>query len=376
MKIKQLDLVNYRNYEKLVFSPGEGINILLGENAQGKTNALEAVYYAAISHSHRTSFDEELIKQGEEKAFLRLFYDRLGAGSQIDIRFSRSAPRQIFINQQKIKVRELIGRINAVLFSPEDLFLIKGAPQGRRRFLNAEISQASPSYFHELSVYVRLISQRNSLLKKIREKKASSELLEPWDGQLAALAARITAKRLAAVKKLNHIAGEMQNRLSGQREKLEIIYEIHGAPPDLLAEELVSWYNIRLKERRELDILRGSTSVGPQRDDLIFLINGENLRSYGSQGQQRTGILALKLAELEFLHSETGEYPVLLLDDVMSELDSGRRLELLAFLQRESIQTFITATEPAYFPEEFRRRAFYVKNGHIEGPESGGGELN
>lgn len=366
MKIKSMRLVNYRNYGELRLDFKSGINILLGENAQGKTNALEAVYYAAISHSHRTNKDDELIKKDEDESSLRILYERLGIDSEIDIRFFRNGPRQIFLSGEKAKVRELIGKINVVLFSPEDLFLIKGAPQGRRRFLDAEISQASGVYFRDLTNYIRILNQRNALLKRIRERKADKSMLEMWDEQFCTAAARVTKKRREAVEKLSLIAGKMQRLISGDKETLSIKMQIHDAPEDLLSDELILWYNKRLKERYELDMIKGATGIGPQRDDLLFFINGENLRSFGSQGQQRTGILALKLAEIEFLYSETGEYPVLLLDDVMSELDEGRRGELLSFVGQKNIQTIVTATEKAYFPSEFVRDAFKVENGRIE----------
>lgn len=352
MHINSLKLTSYRNYESLSLPMSEGINIFLGENAQGKTNVLEAVYYTALTHSHRTKNDDDLISHDASECSIILNLERLSVENEINVKLFRQKPRQIFLSGQKVKAKDLIGTLNVVLFSPEDLFLIKGSPQGRRRFLDAEISQANPRYFNDLMIYNRLLNQRNSLLKKIHEQKASRDMLSEWDFQLADTAARIVKKRLESVEKLNEIAKKMQHRLSGEKETLQVSYQIHGTN-SLLAEELVSWYNKRLKESVELDIIRGYTSVGPQRDDLMFHVNGDDLKSFGSQGQQRTGILALKLAELEFLHIETGEYPVLLLDDVMSELDSGRRNELLEFVMNERIQTLITATDKAYFTDDY-----------------------
>ena len=366
MIINNIRLSNFRNYEQLSLELSPGINIFLGENAQGKTNILESVYYSALSHSHRTNTDEDLIKKSTDKAVVELTFERLGIENKIMINLSRDKKRQIFYDDQPIKVREMIGRLNVVLFSPEDLFLIKGAPQGRRRFLDAEISQANPRYFNDLTVYIRLLNQRNSLLKKIRETGSGRDTLYVWDEQLSKLAAEVVKKRLSSLQELNKIAAEMQNKLSSEQENLEIYYEIKGRECNEAVEENLNlWYNKRLKESVNNDIFRGSTSIGPQRDDLIFSVNGNDLKSFGSQGQQRTGILALKLSELEFLHQETGEYPVLLLDDVMSELDSNRRCQLLEFIKKENIQTLITATEPAYFPTEFLENAYIVKEGHI-----------
>ena len=220
-----------------------------------------------------------------------------------------------------------------------------------------EISQANPSYYHELIKYNHLLQQRNSLLKKIREKKADSKMLELWDFQLAESAVKITKKRISSVEKFNMLANLMQRRISGNIETLKIEYVIKGREKESnlkrdnnqIEEDLKIWYNKMLGQFREDDIWRGSTSIGPHRDDIVVYVNGINLKSFGSQGQQRTGVLALKLSELEFIRSEAGEYPILLLDDVMSELDKDRRCQLLSFIQRENIQTLITATDEAYF---------------------------
>lgn len=365
MRVAAVDLVNYRNYGSLTLKLSPDINIFLGRNAQGKTNILEAVYYAALGRSHRTTVDAELIRWNTENGRLRLDFSRLDVENKLEFHFSREKRRQILYNGKSIRTKDLVGAINVVLFSPEDLFLIKGSPAGRRRFLDVEISQASPAYYHDLSIYTRLITQRNTLLKRIREHRAQASMLEFWDLQLAEAAAKVVTKRLAAVEKLNMLANLMQRRLSSNEENLSLVYELHGCTDKTMTDKLVSWYNKRLKESVEIDILRGSTGVGPHRDDLLFMVNDINLRSFGSQGQQRTGVLALKLAELEFLRSETGEYPVLLLDDVMSELDQGRRQALLSFIRREHIQTLITATDAAYFPAGSLGTCYRVEAGHI-----------
>ena len=365
MEVRGIELVNYRNYAVQSLAAAPDINVFLGPNAQGKTNILEAVYYAALGRSHRTNADSELIRWEEESARVRLDFVRLGVENTLEFRFHRGRRRQILYNGQSIPTRELIGAVNVVLFSPEDLFLVKGAPQGRRRFLDMEISQADPNYFHDLAIYTRLISQRNTLLKSLRERPQERSSLEPWDVQVAEYAARVVQKRRAAVEKFNRLAGEMQRRLSREAETLSVRYEVHGLPEETVTEGLVSWYNQRLKETAMLDIRRGATGIGPHRDDLALLVNGIDLRSFGSQGQQRTGALALKLAELSFLREETGEYPILLLDDVMSELDRGRRQELLEFIRQQRIQTFITATEEAYFPAERFGSWFRVEAGHV-----------
>lgn len=365
MKVKTLTLKDYRNYDNLLLEFSPSINIFLGANAQGKTNIIEALYYGAMGRSHRTNTDGDLIRWNAAEAYVKIEYDRLEVLNQLQFQFSREKRRKIAANGQVIRLKELIGMINAVLFSPEDLFLIKGAPSGRRHFLDAEISQASPAYYHELAKYTRIVTQRNTLLKKIRERKAKPELLDSWDPQLAISAARLVEKRQSAVKKLSMLANLMHRRISKNEESLTVYYEVSGL--EHVTEDLLSWYNDTLREFRQNDILRGSTSVGPHRDDLILEVNGINLRTFGSQGQQRTGVLALKLAELEFIKSEQGEYPILLLDDVMSELDAKRREQLLLFIKQERIQTIITATDEAYFPATRIGRYYRVESGRVMG---------
>lgn len=364
MFVRSILLRNYRNYSELSLALDPNINVFLGANAQGKTNIIEAVYYASLGRSHRTHTDTDLIRWQQPGAVVQIDFERMGVANHLEIQFSRETRRRILMNEHPIRPKELIGSINTVLFSPEDLFLIKGAPAGRRRFLDGEISQASPAYYHELQQYTRIVTQRNTLLKRIREHKAAPDMLDLWDPQLVSSAVKITLKRQEAVRKLNMLANLMQRRISDNQENLSIKYEIHGMEDDM-TKDLVSWYNKELNSHREIDILRGTTSRGPHHDDIILAINGINLRSFGSQGQQRTGVLSLKLSELEFLRSETGEYPILLLDDVMSELDVTRRRQLMDFISRERIQTMITATDAAYFPQDRIGTCFWVKAGQV-----------
>lgn len=349
MKVKTLSLINYRNYEDLKIDFINNINIFIGQNAQGKTNIVEAIYYAAMGKSHRSNNDQELIKWQKNNAMIKLDFTRLEIENNLNFQFKLAQNKEIIYNSHNIKPKDLIGLLNVVLFSPEDLSLIKGAPAGRRRFLDTEISQANPAYYKQLLQYNRIILQRNNLLKKIKERKAVKDLLDSWDEQLVILAEKITKKRIESVKKLNMLANLMHRKISTNKENLEISYDINGWDNDENL-KLLDFYYKKISENRELDIIRGSTSIGPQRDDIILKVNNVNLRTFGSQGQQRTGVLALKLAELEFIKSETGEYPILLLDDVMSELDFNRREQLLSFI-KDKIQTFITATDRNYFPE-------------------------
>ena len=368
MKLNHLKLVGYRNYKELDLDLSDGTNIFIGMNAQGKTNILESVYYASMGSSFRTNNDNDMIMWKSHGSSITLTFQRHGVDNRLEFIFEREKRRKIIHNGSSIRLKELIGIFNVVMFSPEDLNLIKGAPAERRRFLDGEISQASPSYYGDIIKYNRLLQQRNYLLKNIRERKAEASMLDMWDGQLVECGIRIIKKRLEAVKKFNMLANLMQRRISTNEENLSIVYSLKGFTdaPSAIEEKINMWYNEALYKIREEDIYRGATSIGPHRDDINIYVNGIDLKSYGSQGQQRTGVLSMKLSELEFIRSEQGEYPVLLLDDVMSELDVKRRSQLLDFIKKEKIQTIITATDKAYFSDDSSGVFYSVENGSVK----------
>ena len=366
MQVLNIRLNDFRNYKELTLSPKNIINVFLGNNAQGKTNLLEAIHFASLGRSQRAQKEADLIRWEHDQAIIYLAFNKLGVEQNIAFELSRNKPRRIILNDHPIKIKQLIGRFNTVLFAPEDLFLIKGSPINRRKFLDAEISQASPVYFADLLTYNKILTQRNSLLKLIKDGQAKPDNLPLWNEQLTKMAVKLISKRLDAVAKLNRLANDLQKKISSDQEELFITYEIHGAEDiNFLHSDLNMWYNNKIAETQRLDIIRGSTTFGPHLDDIKLLINGRDLRLFGSQGQQRTAVLALKLSEVEFLKEETGDYPILLLDDVMSELDTKRRTELLAFLNAQHIQTFITATDSAYFPEDTIADFFHVNSGMV-----------
>ena len=376
MQITELTLRSYRSYETLHLAFDPGVQIFLGANAQGKTNIIEALYYAAFGRSHRTSSDAELIRVGADGAYIGLSFRRHDVPGELSFTFARGARRRITYAGESLRQRDLVGILPMVLFSPEDLFLVKGAPALRRRYLDAELSQASPAYYGELLRYTRILKQRNAVLKDIRERLAVPDDLPPWDAQLAKSAAYIVTRRIAAVAQLGALSARVQAVLAAG-EELALAYEIAGAGAEDFAEDdmteaLHVWYNKMLCEGRARDIARAATGVGPHLDDLVLRVGGMSLRSYGSQGQQRTGALALKLAELFYLQENIGEAPILLLDDVMSELDADRRRALLDFIRHEHIQTFITATDAAYFPAERMGTYRYVEAGTVRDEESRG----
>lgn len=338
---------NFRNFKELILDLNPNLNIFLGANGQGKTNLLESIYLMATANSHRSSITSEMINWQQKKSLVQLLLRRREGKIKLAMRLEKNN-KKVEINDNPLdKVKELFGYLNAVLFSPEDLKLIKEGPSHRREFIDLEISQVSPYYNHLLSKYDHLLSQRNKLLKSIREGKSKNrEMLPVWDEQLAAIGTKIILKRIEVIDKLKILARLSQRKITEGRENLELEYDtsLNHFSPKMGEAELRNLFIDSLISKRDQEISRGYTVIGPHRDDIILRVNEMNLRKYGSQGQQRTAALALKLAELEFMKSETGEYPVLLLDDVFSELDGLRRKALLNIIA-DKIQTIITATD-------------------------------
>lgn len=346
MNIQSIRLHQFRNYKQETITFPKSIILLYGHNGQGKTNLLEALYLGGIGKSYRGIGDADLIQWECSEGSVILEFIRSGVQQQIKIILSKTSKKEVWVNETKVPQKELVGTLNEVMFSPDDLQLIKGSPSLRRRFMDMEISQVNPAYYRLLLQYNRAVSQRNILLKRMKTERGIS--LDEWDRQIAYFAAAIVQKRLDALHKMRFLAGVIHRRLTGGSEILSIDYvQPYGQGAAGGMTDAAMYYQL-LQERQQEDIYHMSTSVGPHRDDLSFSIGGADLKKYGSQGQQRTAVLAVKLSELEYMKSETGEYPVLLLDDVMSELDASRRQALLDFV-RGRIQTFITTTEPLIF---------------------------
>ena len=338
MRIKKLFLKNFRNYKEELFQFEEGLNVLYGKNAQGKTNCAEAVFYLCTGASARAKKDKQLIMQGEEFAYIKAEADSRYGSVTIEANIFENK-REIKINGVKIsKNADLLGNINSVFFSPSELRLIQDGPDERRRFLNVSNSQTSKNYYIALIRYNKIIEQRNALLKE-RDINMIYETLPVWDSQLAHYAAIIVDKRKEYLKMLAPLAQEMHSYLTDNKEKLEIFSEkYYGKTSEetekMLFEEFSNGY--------ERDIRLGFTASGPHRDDIKILIDGVEARVYGSQGQTRTAALSIKLAEVEIFKTLSGEYPVLILDDVMSELDLARRKKLIGKI--EGVQTILTCT--------------------------------
>ncbi|MGC4018819.1 MAG: DNA replication/repair protein RecF [Muricomes sp.] len=357
MVIKSLKLKNYRNYNLLDLTFDARTNILYGDNAQGKTNILESLYLSGTTKSHRGTKDRDLIQFEHEEAHLETIVEKRGMVYQIDMHLKKNSPKGIAINKIPIrKASELFGIIHFVFFSPEDLNIIKEGPSGRRRFIDLELSQLDKIYLSNLSNYNRIINQRNSLLKDIYRQENLMETLDIWDMQLAEYGTKVIESRKKFVKKINEIIFEIHSKLTGGKENLFLEYE--SSIGNMTLEQA-------LKKNRDRDIRLKSTSVGPHRDDLCFLEGSLDIRKFGSQGQQRTAALSLKLSEIELVKMLIKDTPVLLLDDVLSELDKHRQNYLLDSIH--DIQTVITCTGlDEFVNHRFSiNKIFYVKNGQV-----------
>ena len=334
MIIESIELKNFRNYERLDIDFSPKTNILYGQNARGKTNILEAAYMSGTSKSHKGSRDKEIIRFDQDEAHIRTRVIKNEKNYQIDIHLKKNGRKGIAVNHVPLrKAADIFGILNIIFFSPEDLNIIKSSPSERRRFLDSELCQIDKIYLSDLTAYNKVLSQRNSLLKDIYFHPDSRKTLDVWDEQLVNYGKKIINTRRKFVNEISHIVTDMHSSISGGVEELFVSYE-----PDV--EDI--FFTDELIKNREKDIRNGSTSVGPHRDDLIFLIDGVDIRKYGSQGQQRTCALSLKLSEIDLVEETIGEKPVLLLDDVMSELDSNRQNDLLNSL--EDMQILLTCT--------------------------------
>lgn len=357
MIIKSIELKNFRNYKDLRIAFSEGTNILFGDNAQGKTNVLEAAYVSGTTKSHKGSKDKDMIKFCEEESHIRTFVIKNEKEFQIDIHLKKNRPKGIAVNRVPIKkAGSLFGILNIVFFSPEDLNIIKEGPSERRRFLDLELCQLDKIYLSDLTNYNKILNQRNKLLKDIVYRPELMDTLSVWDMQLLEYGRRIIRRRYQFVEDLRKIVFDIHKNISGNREQLVMAYE-PNIDEEHFAEELE-----RVKEK---DLKYCQTSTGPHRDDLSFKIGSADIRKFGSQGQQRTSALSLKLSEIELVKKSIHDTPVLLLDDVLSELDSSRQNYLLRSIH--DIQTVITCTGLDEFVKNRfpLDRVFEVTDGHV-----------
>ena len=357
MVVKSLKLKNYRNYEFLNIDFDPFTNIFYGDNAQGKTNILEAVYLSGTTKSHRGTKDRDMVQFEHEEAHIETIIEKNGVPYQIDMHLKKNSPKGIAINKMPIrKASELFGLMNFVFFSPEDLNIIKNGPAERRRFMDLELSQLDKVYLSDLASYNRIINQRNKLLKDMAYNSELEDTLNIWDMQLVTFGNKIMDRRRKFIEEVNEIIYDIHYRLTGCKEKIKLSYE-PGCGVFSLEEAL--------SRNKDRDIRMKSTSAGPHRDDICFMIDNIDIRKFGSQGQQRTAALSLKLSEIELIKYIVKDTPVLLLDDVLSELDKNRQNYLLESIH--DIQTFISCTGlDEFVNHRFSiNKVFHVQNGHV-----------
>ena len=346
MYIESIQLKNYRNYESLDMKLDKGTNILYGDNAQGKTNILEAIYLGGTTKSHRGSKDREIIKFEEDESHIRMVVSKKNMKYRIDMHLKKNKAKGVAINGLPIKkARELFGIVNLVFFSPEDLNIIKNGPGERRRFIDLELCQLNAIYLTDLSNYNHIVNQRKKLLKDLAFRPELMDTLDIWDLQMAEFGKKIIQARAKFIEKLNEIIQDIHRNLTGNRETLQLVYE-----PSVTAESIEQ----EIARNRERDLKFKLTTIGPHRDDLCVMVNGIDIRKFGSQGQQRTAALSLKLSEIYLVKEVVKDTPVLLLDDVLSELDSNRQNYLLNSIH--DVQTVITCTGL----DEFVNNRFHI----------------
>lgn len=367
MILRKLDLRDFRNYQSLSLPLSPQVTIFVGQNAQGKTNVLESILMLALAKSHRANRDSEMIRWGADFASITGEIERNQRTYSLDLKIL-SRGKKVRVNGiEKRKISDFIGHLNVVVFAPEDLMLVKGAPQTRRRFLDIELGQMSPSYLHNLAQYQKVLQQRNNILKDSERMDASLiGTLAMWDEQLIDYGTKIIQKRLEFVNKLQGFSSDIHKKITSGGEQLTLQYKCSLLGEEDSEYDLAERFRRQLEGRQKEDFRRGSTSVGPHRDDIEVRIDGKDVHTYGSQGQQRTAALSMKLAEIELIKHEVGEYPVLLLDDVLSELDAMRQLHLLDTMG-ERVQTLITTTMTYGLEDLMREKAvvYRVNEGTI-----------
>jgi len=369
MIIENIKLTNFRNYESLELDFSPKINVFIGENAQGKTNVMESIYVLAMAKSHRTSKDKQLIRWNEDYGKIEGVLKNRYGNFPMELTITKKGKKGKVNHIEQPKLSNYIGQMNVVMFAPEDLNVVKGNPQARRRFIDMEIGQISPVYLHELLNFQKILKQRNQFLKINQGKSTIDEVLyDIYTEQYIQSAVQIIRKRFEFIKLLQELAEPIHSGISRGLEQLTINYlPTKGIDGNWTSEEMGTYLARKIAAVKQKEIERGVTLIGPHRDDLQFIVNGYDVQTFGSQGQQRTTALSLKLAEIELIKQETRETPILLLDDVLSELDDFRQSHLLNTIQGE-VQTFVTTTSVEGIHHETIKHAkmFHVKQGKVE----------
>jgi len=366
MYVNKIKFINFRNYPKVEIDFFNGINFLYGDNAQGKTNIIEGIYLSALGKSQRIARDAEMILFGSEGYFIEIDLIKSDRSYKIEIGANNKKEKRIKIAGREIKkIGELLGKLIIVLFSPDELKIVKESPYYRRRFIDILVCQLSSSYLFNLQKYYKIAAQRNNLLKQIKKKRELEDTLEIWDKEYAETAVLILKKRIEILERIKEKAEKIHKKLTEGKETLEIYYKSTFKGFTEHIEQSTENFIKALQQNRSIDIETGFTHIGPQRDDIIIKINGKDAGNFSSQGQQRTAVLSLKLAELELIKEEIGEAPVLLMDDVFSELDAKRRRFLIEYIK--DVQVFITSTEKLEDLNFINKINYYkIKEGKLE----------
>ena len=354
MKLTNLQLQNFRNYESVQLEFTDGVHVFIGENAQGKTNLMESIYTLAMTKSHRTTNDKELIGWNKEFATIKGTVEKTATKTNLELQFSKKGKIAKVNYLEQKRLSSYLGNLNVILFAPENLTLVKGSPQNRRKFVDMELGQMSSLYLYDLVEYNRVLKQRNTYLKQLAiKKKQPDEYLEVLSEMLSELASKIVFHRLDFMKQLEALAIPIHDQLSLGREKFSVSYQATIPLEDgLTPSQMKEIYMNQFKKNQTREADQATTLIGPHRDDLIFYLNEVPVQTYGSQGQQRSTVLSLKLAEIELMKLSTGEYPLLLLDDVLSELDDDRQTHLIKAIENK-VQTFITTTSLDGIKQQF-----------------------
>ena len=357
MFISNILTENFRNLKKIDIELNNGINIFYGNNAQGKTNIIESIYICATGRSHRTKIDNRLINFDKKECHIRIFCNKNNMDNRVDLHIKKDEKKGIAINGFVVKkIGDLFGTIITVIFSPEDLSIIKNSPSEKRRFLDIELCQINNIYYYNLKQYYKILKQRNTLLKEIKKDSSLKETIFIWDNQLLEYGKKIILARKDFIYKLNKIAFIKHKKITGGNENLILEYK-----PDCT----IDVFKQKLLKNIEKDIFYGNTHFGPHKDDIIFKINNNDVKLFGSQGQQRTVALSLKLAEIDLIESEIGEKPIVLLDDVFSELDGLRQKFLIEAITDTQVIITCTGIEDILNTYIKNSYIFYVENGNI-----------
>ena len=354
MKLTNLQLQNFRNYESVQLEFTDGVHVFIGENAQGKTNLMESIYALAMTKSHRTTNDKELIGWNKEFATIKGTVEKTTTKTNLELQFSKKGKIAKVNYLEQKRLSSYLGNLNVILFAPENLTLVKGSPQNRRKFVDMELGQMSSLYLYDLVEYNRVLKQRNTYLKQLAiKKKQPDEYLDVLSEMLSELASKIVFHRLDFMKQLEALAIPIHDQLSLGREKFSVSYQATIPLEDgLTPSQMKEIYMNQFKKNQTREADQATTLIGPHRDDLIFYLNEVPVQTYGSQGQQRSTVLSLKLAEIELMKLSTDEYPLLLLDDVLSELDDDRQTHLIKAIENK-VQTFITTTSLDGIKQQF-----------------------